>query len=138
MENTLPLVAPGGVLFIAIYNDQGAASRVWKRVKRAYVKAPVAFKWAVLLPAFARLWGPSFVRDTLKAKPLRTWKSYSGRGMDPWRDVVDWVGGYPFEVARPEEVFDLCRSRGFELRKLKTCGGGHGCNEFVFVRSNGT
>ena len=52
--------------------------------------------------------------------------------MSPWHDVVDWVGGYPFEVARPEQVLDFCRGRGFELRKLKTCGGGHGCNEFVF------
>ena len=52
--------------------------------------------------------------------------------MSPWRDVVDWVGGYPFEVARPEQVVDFCRGRGFELRNLKTCGGGHGCNEFVF------
>lgn len=136
MENTLPLVAPRGLLFIAIYNDQGAASRVWNRVKRGYVKAPAGLKWTVLLPAFVRLWGASFVRDALKGRPLGTWKGYSGRGMDPWRDVVDWVGGYPFEVARPEEIFDFCRSRGFELRKLKTCGGGHGCNEFVFVRTD--
>lgn len=135
MENTVQLVAPGGLLFIAIFNDQGAASRAWKQVKRAYVKAPGALKWAVLVPAFVRMWGPSFVRDTLKGKPLRTWKNYSGRGMDPWHDTVDWVGGYPFEVARPDEIFDFCRARGFELRKLKTCGGGHGCNEFVFVRS---
>ena len=27
--------------------------------------------------------------------------------MTPWRDVIDWVGGYPFEVSRPEEVFDF-------------------------------
>jgi hypothetical protein len=24
------------------------------------------------------------------------------RGMSPWRDRMDWVGGYPFEVASPE------------------------------------
>jgi 2-polyprenyl-6-hydroxyphenyl methylase/3-demethylubiquinone-9 3-methyltransferase len=54
--------------------------------------------------------------------------------MDPWRDVADWVGGYPFEVAKPEEVLDFCRRRGFELRRMKTCAGGIGCNEFVLVR----
>jgi 2-polyprenyl-6-hydroxyphenyl methylase/3-demethylubiquinone-9 3-methyltransferase len=52
--------------------------------------------------------------------------------MDPWRDVVDWVGGLPFEVATPEAIFDFYRQRGFMLERLKTCGGGHGCNEFVF------
>jgi 2-polyprenyl-6-hydroxyphenyl methylase/3-demethylubiquinone-9 3-methyltransferase len=54
--------------------------------------------------------------------------------MSPWRDTVDWVGGYPFEVARPEEVFDFCQQRGLLLLRLKTCGGGRGCNEFVFGR----
>lgn len=133
LENTASLVAPKGLLFIAIYNDQGRASRIWTKVKQLYVKAPRPLKWAVLLPAFARLWAPSLVRDTAKGTPLLTWRSYGVRGMDPWRDVVDWVGGYPFEVARPEQIFEFCRRRGFELRKLKTCGGGHGCNEFLFV-----
>jgi hypothetical protein len=52
--------------------------------------------------------------------------------MSPWRDVVDWVGGYPYEVARTEEIFEFFKKKGFVLGKLKTCGGGHGCNVFVF------
>jgi 2-polyprenyl-6-hydroxyphenyl methylase/3-demethylubiquinone-9 3-methyltransferase len=52
--------------------------------------------------------------------------------MDRWHDFLDWVGGYPFEVATPEQVFEFCAARGFELRKLATAGGSHGCNEFVF------
>ena len=47
--------------------------------------------------------------------------------MSPWRDVVDWVGGFPFEVSRPEEVLACCRKLGCELVHLKTCGGGRGC-----------
>ena len=54
--------------------------------------------------------------------------------MHRWYDLVDWVGGWPFEVATPEAIFDFLRDRGFRLRVLKTCGGGLGCNEFVFVR----
>jgi 2-polyprenyl-6-hydroxyphenyl methylase/3-demethylubiquinone-9 3-methyltransferase len=136
LDNASRLVSPGGLLFVAMYNDQGRASRLWRLVKRLYVKAPKPLKWTVLYPSLARLWGLSVVRDTLKGHPLRTWKAYSGRGMDAWHDVVDWVGGYPFDVARPDEVFDFCRERGFELRKLRTCGGGHGCNEFVFARAD--
>ena len=52
--------------------------------------------------------------------------------MSRWHDLVDWVGGYPFEVARPEEILDFVRPRGFELERLTTCGGGLGCNQFVF------
>jgi 2-polyprenyl-6-hydroxyphenyl methylase/3-demethylubiquinone-9 3-methyltransferase len=54
--------------------------------------------------------------------------------MDRRRDLVDWVGGYPFEVSRPEQVFDFYRDRGFALRRLKTAGGGLGTNEFLFQR----
>ena len=52
-----------------------------------------------------------------------------------WHDIVDWVGGYPYEVAAPEEIFDFYRARGFTLTNLKCGGVGLGCNEYVFVRS---
>jgi 2-polyprenyl-3-methyl-5-hydroxy-6-metoxy-1,4-benzoquinol methylase len=139
LEAVAPLVAANGLLFIAIYNDQGRASRRWNAVKRAYVGAPGPLKWLVLLPTFGRLWGPTIVRDTLAGHPLRTWTSYpnqNARGMDAWRDTVDWVGGYPFEVAKPEQILDFFRERGFTLTRMKTCGGGLGCNEFVFVRAS--
>jgi 2-polyprenyl-6-hydroxyphenyl methylase/3-demethylubiquinone-9 3-methyltransferase len=136
LEKLVSCAAPRQ-MFISIYNDQGRASRIWKRVKKAYVTLPRGLKFLVLAPASVRLWGPSFVRDALKGTPLRSWRAYDkgGRGMHPWRDVIDWVGGYPFEVAKPEEIFEFFRVRGFELRRLKTCAGGKGCNEFVFVRS---
>jgi 2-polyprenyl-6-hydroxyphenyl methylase/3-demethylubiquinone-9 3-methyltransferase len=54
--------------------------------------------------------------------------------MSRWHDLVDWVGGYPFEVAAPEFVFDFYRERGFSLIQMKTCGGGLGCNQFVLVK----
>jgi 2-polyprenyl-6-hydroxyphenyl methylase/3-demethylubiquinone-9 3-methyltransferase len=137
LANVVAKVGPGGRLFIAIYNDQGRASRMWLRVKRAYNALPDGLKWLVLGPAFVRLWGPTFARDTLRRKPLATWRGYSrsGRGMSAWRDVVDWVGGYPFEVAKPEEVFEFCLARGLALCRMKTQAGGLGCNEFVFGRT---
>ncbi len=135
LENVVPLVAPGGRLFIAIYNDQGAPSRRWLAVKTAYNRLPAPLRFLVLWPATVRLWGPTMVKDLLRGRPFATWRDYSAgqlRGMSPWRDVVDWVGGLPFEVATPEQIFDFYRARGFTLRRLRTCAGGLGCNEFVF------
>ena len=40
LENVVPLVAEGGTLWLAIYNDQGRASRYWTTVKRTYNKLP--------------------------------------------------------------------------------------------------
>ncbi len=137
LRNAVPLVRPGGRLFISIYNDQGAASRIWTVIKRTYNKLPVALRWTILLPAFVWQWGPICLNDFLKqgGRPFYTWRNYARRrGMSPWWDVVDWVGGYPFEVAKPEEIFHFYRKHGFNLLRLKTCGGRHGCNEFVFKK----
>lgn len=136
LENVAPLVADDGKLFISIYNDQGRTSRMWARVKRGYVRSPRFLRTPILFLALVRLWGPAAVRKVL-AGELRSAKPRDQgqpRGMDLWHDAKDWVGGYPFEVAKPEQILDFYRKRGFRLDKLKTCGGGLGCNEFVFVR----
>ena len=77
---------------------------------------------------------------SLKGKPwiffenIINCSKHSTRGMSYWHDQIDWIGGYPFEVAKPEEVFDFYRQRGFNLTRLKTWAGSLGCNEFVFSR----
>ncbi|MBS0177259.1 MAG: class I SAM-dependent methyltransferase [Nitrospira sp.] len=135
LDNASRLVADQGTLFIAIYNDQGGASRRWLMVKRVYNRSPQWGKILVAWLACIRQWTLTVIRDTFLGNPLRTWFSYKEqRGMSPWRDVIDWVGGYPFEVAKPEEIFDFYRKKGFDLQRMKTCAGGIGCNEFVFHR----
>ena len=135
MENVVPLLKPGGTLFIAIYNDQGKRSRRWRSIKKAYNKLPAKLRFLVLWPAFLQLWGRRLFKDVLTGRPFRSFREYNAlRGMSLWHDVVDWVGGYPFEVARPEEIFDFYYNRGFYLVRLTTQGGTLGCNEFVFVK----
>lgn len=136
LGNVANLVKPGGQLFIAIYNDQGRATKYWSLTKKLYNRFGQPFRGIILWLAFVRLWGPTTIRDLAACRPFHFWRNYaSERGMSPWRDVVDWVGGYPFEVAKPEEIFDFYRDKGFRLERLKTCAGGMGCNEFVFTRN---
>src|SRR5690348_16213100 len=40
LSNIAEIVNPGGQLFIAIYNDQGSASRRWRAIKRLYNSSP--------------------------------------------------------------------------------------------------
>jgi len=130
-------VAPNGKFFIALYNDQGWPTKVWSAVKQSYNRlnqVHPALGWAVLLPSFVRLWGPTTVKDIVKGRPGYTWRNYGrARGMDPWVDVCDWVGGYPFEVASANEVEAFCSARGFILKKTKLSTG-HGCSEYIFQR----
>jgi len=139
LKNVVPMVNEGGSLFIAIYNDQGRMSKTWLDVKKAYNKLPSYLRWVILYPAFLRLWGPTTIRDFVHGRPFDTWKNYAhqgARGMSPYHDVVDWVGGLPFEVAKPEEIFHYFKNYGFCLEKLQTCAGGIGCNEFVFSKKS--
>jgi 2-polyprenyl-6-hydroxyphenyl methylase/3-demethylubiquinone-9 3-methyltransferase len=47
-------------------------------------------------------------------------------------DWIDWIGGYPFEVARVDEIFEFYRRRGLTMTHLTTTAG-LGCNDFVFT-----
>ena len=119
------LVAPGGYMAVAIYNDQGWLSRYWGAVKRLYNRAPV-YRMGLLA-----VHAPYFIGARLLFRAL-TGRPVGRRGMSPWYDLKDWLGGYPFEVASPARVTAYCAGRGFRLIASKDCGRRHGCNEFVF------
>ena len=136
LENAAIPVAPGGKLFIAIYNDTGTQSRRWHAIKRIYNELPKLarkpFAVAVTAPAEAKALAGAILRRRPGAY-LRSWTEYRRRrGMSKWHDIVDWVGGYPYEFATPDQIFDFYRSRGFTLAKMKCGVVGLGCNEFVF------
>src|ERR1700676_3699798 len=136
LENVAGLVADRGTLFIAIYNDQGKFSRRWTRVKRFYNRSTKPVRSLCLAGACVAMWWRRWLKDLLRLRPFESWKlAGRPRGMSAWRDVVDWVGGYPFEVAKPEELFDFYHTRGFALERLRTEGGDSGCNELVFTKS---
>ena len=135
LDNIDCLVMPGGKLFISIYNDQGRVSDLWRMVKRLYNLTPRGLRFAFVLPALAVFWGPHTVMDFFRLRPFQTWRTYKkSRGMSPWWDLVDWVGGYPFEVATREMILEFFVKRGYRLQKLNSCGHGLGCNEFVFTK----
>src|SRR5712691_2165062 len=50
MELVTRLVAPRGVLYIAIYNDQGWRSRAWRLLKKTYNVLPPSLRFVVVLP----------------------------------------------------------------------------------------
>lgn len=136
LDNAGNLVKDGGLLYIAIYNDQGVLSSFWKKEKRLYNIMPSPIKTLISVVFFAVLWVIRSVGDLIRCRPFETYRQYKKkRGMSPWYDAVDWVGGYPFEVAKPEKIIDYFRKRHFELIKLETCGGSNRCNQFVFRKN---
>lgn len=135
LENAGDLVKRGGYLFIAIYNDQGVMSSFWEKIKKIYNRVLFGpFKLLFSVPYFLLFWTPRIVVDFIRLKPFEQLKMYKkSRGMSAWHDVVDWVGGYPFEVARPGVILEYYNKRGFSLEKMNTSRG-HGCNEYLFMK----
>ena len=136
LEHAAIPVAEEGKLFIAIYNDTGTQSRRWHAIKRIYNELPrfarIPFAVAVTLPGELK----ALAGATLRLRPgeyLRGWAEYRRlRGMSRWHDILDWVGGYPYEFATPDQIFEFYRRRGFILANMKCGGVGLGCNQFVF------
>lgn len=138
LENAIIPTKTGGKLFIALYNDTGSQAKRWHWLKKTYCRLPNVLKtpFAVLtiLPDEAK----SLVKSIVTLKPgnyVRSWTQYkTSRGMNRWYDIIDWVGGFPYEVAAVDDTFEFYKTRGFNLVKVKSRGVGLGCNEFVFVK----
>lgn len=147
IENLTTRPKAGGSFVLAIYNDQLYVSRAWRAIKRIYNRLPAVLRpmyvLAIGAAEFCKRFGVTIVACLLRlislrnpVVPILNWARESqARGMHGWYDLVDWVGGWPFEVARPEEVFRFVRDRGFVLEELSTSAG-HGCNEFAFLRTD--
>ena len=132
LENVAPLVKSRGQLFIAIYNKQPFLSAYWTFVKRLYNRSWPMARRSLTYAYFSFFAVELFIADALRGRnPASRYRGSGRRGMSLYHDVVDWIGGWPFEVAAPEEIFRFFRKRGFVLTELVTCGGKHGCNEFV-------
>ena len=138
LRNAASAVENGGMLFVAIYNDTGSQTKRWRWIKRTYCKLPSPLKLPFAILAVTPGESKRLMRHLLDGQPLeylRSWRKHrNGRGMDHWSDIIDWVGGYPYEVAAADEIFDFYKGMNFQLRKMKTGGVGLGCNEFVFEK----
>ena len=124
--NVVEPVKPGGELVLAIYNHH-FTSPLWKQIKRGYnvmppqLRPPLVYLMAgvIALAKFA----------VVRRNPFA-----STRGMDFMVDVVDWVGGYPYEYAYPRLIRSRLEPLGFIQRKLIPSETPTGCNEMVFTR----
>jgi SAM-dependent methyltransferase len=134
LENVSHMVNPGGYLYIAIYNNQGFTSRLWKLIKRIYNMNIIGrlLISAIFIPYFYII---GVVFDLINhGNPVYSITHYqSNRGMSVWHDIIDWIGGYPFEVATHAQIFNFYHPKGFELIHVQSTTS-VGCNEFVFKK----
>lgn len=132
------LVRPGGLLVVALYNKTPLCG-AWTIEKRFYARAPrVLQKAAQVAFVVARLPAQAIA---FRRSPVALIRDYRAtRGMDYWNDVHDWLGGYPYESATPDEAdamvgAEFTRERAF-ITTSRLGLFGSGCNEFVYRRQS--
>lgn len=124
--NSMNLVEDKGLLVIAIYNRHWS-SPIWKRIKYIYNISPLFLQKIMIFVFYFIIIVTKFLvtfKNPLKLK----------RGMKFYYNVIDWVGGYPYEYATQEEIIQFCKHKNFNLIKTVKAGVPTGCNEFVFQK----
>lgn len=137
-ENAIECVgANDGKLYVAIYNDQGWKSHVWWLIKATYNRLPRPLRTVFVKALMGTIHLLSIVMQTLKGRPMEAIRPLledgRERGMSARYDSVDWVGGFPFEVASFESLESYFSARRFRLINSKRTTS-WGCNELAFER----
>lgn len=132
------LVRPGGKFIIALYKKTPLCG-FWRIEKRLFNALP---SWLRFIPTsiYVALYACGLLAQ--KRNPISYIRSYkNARGMNFWHDAIDWLGGYPYESATPDEVDELVTTQGFQaLSSFNTrpCTAfgvfGSGCAEYAFLK----
>jgi SAM-dependent methyltransferase len=106
IKNSAALMKPNGIFFLALYQDvphMGLPVSYWVEIKKRYNRGNWIVKkqlelwyiWEFMLgkkPSAI----PAFIQRTREYK--------KNRGMNLFTDIVDWLGGWPFEYASVSQV----------------------------------
>ncbi len=128
IQSAAERVKPGGLFVIAIYNKH-VTSTLWWGIKWFYNRAPGVVRRMM----YALFYEVIYVAKWLvtRENPLK-----KERGMDFGYDVVDWIGGYPYEFASIDEIVNYVSKLGFRVERVIPAQVGTGCNEFVFRKAS--
>lgn len=137
IKNSASSVKKGGFYYIAIYNNVNGilGSRFWLKIKKFYNQAPKfvqglmanLYCLAFIVKCFVNLENPiSFIKN---------YKSF--RGMSFKTDAIDWVGGYPYEFATVEEIFQFMKSNFPRFKLVNVKSTNHFGNNWFLYQNEG-
>jgi glycosyltransferase involved in cell wall biosynthesis/SAM-dependent methyltransferase len=137
IENAARLVKPGGRFVIAIYNRADAArffnSERWQAIKRFYNHSPRPVQVAMEL-GYRGYFAANKLRQGQNPRKVAEEYRHS-RGMALKTDLIDWLGGYPYEYASVDEIVSFCERLGLRsVRVDPVPAKSTANNEFVFER----
>lgn len=139
-NNAMSLVRPSGLLFLAIYNKFSISdgimqsifvgtSNFWLKIKYLYNKGGFSTKKIIIVLYYIYYLLISIL--TLN-NPFKRNKKLR-RAMDFHINVIDWLGGYPYEYATSDELIKYFAKSGFfcvNIQSARTLG----CHQILFRR----
>ena len=115
LDNVVKITKKNTIIAIAIYNDQGGASKRWLFIKKIYNRSPNIVKYSLLFFFFLFFELRNILVRILYRKnifSLEDWRlRKKNRGMSVLTDLNDWIGGYPFEVSHQTESLIILRKK---------------------------
>lgn len=138
LDNCIRKLKPNGKLFIAIYNDQGFKSRIWWIVKYIYNYLPNILNQIYFLTILILIYFFILIKKILLLD-LKSLFDYilnvkKNRGMSFYFNMLDWIGGYPYEFSSFENLKKYCENKGLKVIKFKK-NNSLGCHQIVFKKN---
>lgn len=124
--NASSLVKTGGYFVLAIYNKHWSSS-VWLAIKWFFNKSAVWLQKIMIGIFYPVIWFAKLI--VTRKNPIN-----QERGMDFFYDIIDWLGGYPYEYASQQEIQTLLEQLGFRNVRTIPAQVPTGCNEFIFIK----
>ena len=132
IANAMTRVKQDGMFFISIYS-KGPAFAADLDLKQRYHRASLSGKRKM---EFDWIRGQYEQRARSGQVPEGWWSEGRERGMDAYYDLVDWLGGLPYEVATVPELVSVLRAAGLETLRFRECAGDGGCHILVGRRQS--
>lgn len=129
--NCVRLVAPGGRLWISLYAKGPQFQKDLALKKKFNSSSRLGMRWMIARRIFRVMLG----RARHGKNPF-AWNQKIGRGMNVYHDILDWLGGLPYETATEDEVVRFARKRDFVLERILVSAEG-GCSTYVFSLPSG-
>jgi 2-polyprenyl-6-hydroxyphenyl methylase/3-demethylubiquinone-9 3-methyltransferase len=128
IDNTSRLVAPGGLLWISLY-AKGPRYAADLALKRKFNASGRLGKRVMISRRILK----RMLRRVRHFQNPFAWNQRVGRGMNVYHDIIDWLGGLPYETATADEVVTFMRQRGFALERIEVKTDG-ACSKYVLSR----
>jgi SAM-dependent methyltransferase len=128
INNALAMVRDNGLFYLTIYKDDNYEHSL-KVKERFNASSALGKRWMINKEIMKMM-----VIRALSFRNPFTWNRKLERGMNIYHDLVDWLGGLPYEAASEDEMLQWGIANKLQLKRIWCKNGKGSCNYYLFQR----